>query len=66
MKTTPEQRAEATLHATAWERAWDLLRKTQESTSQHVDHAQVKSLSQLAMSVAAGYREIANGKDLEE
>jgi hypothetical protein len=38
----------------------------QESTSPHVDHAQVKSLSQLAMSVAAGYREIANGKDLED
>jgi hypothetical protein len=66
MKTTPEQKAEAKLHATAWESAWDTLRKMQESSSQHVDHAQVKSLAQLAMAVAGGYRMIANGKDLDD
>ena len=66
MKPTPEQQAEAKLHATAWEDAWDQLRNMQASSSPHVDHAQIKSLSQLAMAVAGGYRKIANGADIAE
>jgi hypothetical protein len=65
-KPTPEQRAEAKLHATAWEDAWGQLRKMEASSSPHVDYNQIKQLSYLAMAVASGYRKIANGNDLED
>lgn len=67
MNTTPEQREEAKLHATAWVDAWGYLRATAEHLrSDGHDPTQVKIIAVLAMAVSDGYRKIANGKDLED
>jgi hypothetical protein len=61
---TERQIEDAKLHATAWEEAWSaLINYEQDGLARRDDVGAVKLL---AMSVAGGYRRIANGGEIED
>ena len=64
-KATPQQVEMAILHATALEDAASELRK-QIQFRHDIDKTQIQSLSIFVLTLAGGYRQVANSKKVEE
>lgn len=67
---TPEQIAEAKLHATVWEEVARKMHANAESWDvkqrMNVDPAALRALGWLALSVGGSYRKIVNGSEIDD